>query len=298
MGGWQGARGGTGGGLSCDCGRRVGGLRRSPDSGRTARTDHPPAGEPKTSPLPPGSAAFVVEINGRVWTARSHGSTCVAGRLSALAQPRALYELQSKGHALRAVAERTGRVAFHIASKGPSPRRPGRRSRLGSPSSSRLISLRHARHVGHGQPRPAISRPGCPGRTHLAVGLAGRRLRQGKRSRRGDHPHTGAIQTLPRSCSIGQLRRSPTPRPTACLRSRTTTASRSWTPPARTPPAASATLPECRRWHGSAAGDWHWAPATNSRSPRSAGQAYEQPSTPSAARSPLSLSHRTGIAWS
>ena len=159
-----------------------------------------------TSPLPPGSAAFVVEINGRVWTARAHGVDVRAGRLSALAlSPGALYELQSKGHALRAVAERTGRVAFSHRVQGAVT------AAAWSPLPIRIafVELVDGRFVmhdmwgtgSHDRRSAGLAAPVVP--TWRWDSLAVAYVRASGRVAVLT-PSTGAIQTLPRSCSIGQ----------------------------------------------------------------------------------------------
>jgi len=72
-----------------------------------------------SSPLPAGSAALVVRVGDHVWSAGARHLHRLPGRLSTISvSPGAVYELQAKGHLLRAVAYRSGRVAFTLRVPG------------------------------------------------------------------------------------------------------------------------------------------------------------------------------------
>ncbi len=157
-----------------------------------------------SSPLPPGSASFIVEVGGRVWSAGAHSLRPIAGRLSTIAvSPGALYELQAKAHLLRAVASRSGRVAFThrvrgrviAASWSPLPIRIAFLEQ--TPSGYVMHDMWGT--GSHDRRGPGLAAPVAPSWRwdSLAVAFVRANGRVAILS-----PTSGAVKTLPRVCSI------------------------------------------------------------------------------------------------
>ena len=157
-----------------------------------------------SSPLPPGSASFIVEVGGRVWSAGAHSLRPIAGRLSTIAvSPGALYELQAKAHLLRAVASRSGRVAFTHRVRGRVT------AASWSPFPIRIAFLEqtpsgYVMHDmwgtgSHDRRAPSLAAPVAPSWRwdSLAVAFVRANGRVAILS-----PTSGAVKTLPRVCSI------------------------------------------------------------------------------------------------
>jgi hypothetical protein len=160
---------------------------------------------PAPSPLPAGSAALVVEIGGRVWSASAHAVRPVAGQLSTVTvSPGALYELQAKAHVLRAVAYRSGRVAFTHRVQGRVV------AASWSPLPIRIAYIEQTRDGdvmhdmwgtgSHDRRWAGLAAPVAPSWRwdSLAVAFVRANGRVATLS-----PTSGAFQTLPRVCSIG-----------------------------------------------------------------------------------------------
>ena len=134
-----------------------------------------------SSPLPAGSASFIVEVGGRVWSAGAHSLRPIAGRLSTIAvEPWRPLRTRGKGSICSApVASRSGRVAF-------THRVHGRVIAASwSPLPIRIAFLEQTRsgYVMHdmwGTGSHDRRGPGrLPGRTLLALGLARGGVRPG-----------------------------------------------------------------------------------------------------------------------